>query len=83
MIQSLLTQDEYDEMSKKYTTYNPSKRKGEKMESVIIDGIQVLSGPPPNYIMGDSFTPKEIKVINQRYADVLKKAGLTLQTELV
>lgn len=73
MIQSLLTQAEYDEMAKKYNTYNPSKRKGEK-EVREEEGMVV--GPPPNYIMGDNLNPKEVKVINSRLRAVMVKAGL-------
>jgi hypothetical protein len=76
MIQSLLTQEQYDELSKVYNTYNPSKRKSEKSEVIEIDGKQVSSGPPPNYIMGDSLTPKEIKIINKRLDEALAKVKI-------
>lgn len=71
MIQSLLTQAEYDELSKFYKTYNPSKRKSEKSEVIIIEGKEVRSGPPPNYTMGNLLTPKEIKWINKQLNEVL------------
>lgn len=73
MIQSLLTQAECDYFAKVYNTYNPSKRKGER-EIREEDGMIV--GPPPNYIMGNSLSPKEIKVINLRLNAVLREAGL-------
>lgn len=77
MIQSLLTQEEYNKFSKYYGTYNPSKRRAAvPIRRVKISGEEFVCGPPPNYIMGDSFTPLEIKTINNRLNDVLKKAGL-------
>lgn len=66
MIQSLLTQEEYDKLSRKYGTYNPSGRNSQE------DGTNA----PPNYIMGDRLSPLEVKVINSRLSAVLEKAGL-------
>lgn len=66
MIQSLLTQEEYDRCAKKYNTYNPTNRNSQE------DG----STAPPNWIMGNSLTEKEVEVINARLKAVMKKAGL-------
>lgn len=81
MIQSLLTQEEYDYYSKIYTTYNVAKRRAAKPIRIVkIDGVEFVCGPPPNYVMGDSLTPKEIKLINSRIAAVMKDAGITWAT---
>lgn len=77
MIQSLLTQQEYDNLSKKYNTYNTAKRRAAKpIRLVKIDGKEFQCGPPPNYIMGNALIPSEIKLINDRLEAVLKKHGL-------
>lgn len=66
MIQSLLTQEEYDMLSKKYNTYNPSGRNSQE------DG----SMAPPNYIMGNRLSSLEVKTINARLAAVMKDKGV-------
>lgn len=66
MIQSLLTQEEYDILSKKYNTYNPSGRNSQENGKTA----------PPNYIMGDKLTSLEIKVINDRLHAVMEKFGI-------
>ena len=79
MIQSLLTQAEYDKLSRKYNTYNRVKRQTAREIRIIKIGDNEYScGPPPNYIMGDPLTPKEVGVINNRIEAVLKAAGLIL-----
>lgn len=73
MIQALLTQQEYDECAKKYKTFNPGKRRTAKpWRKIKVEGKEFMCGPPPNYNMGDSLSPKEIKIFNDRI-DTLKE----------
>lgn len=77
MIQSLLTQDEYDALSKVYNTYNASKRKAAKdIRIVSIRGKDFECGPPPNYLMGGNLSEKEIKIINKLIEEKLKLVRL-------
>lgn len=81
MVQSLLTQEEYDKLSKVYNTYNPSARKSKPPFRIVkVEGKEFQCGPPPNYIMGNSLKADEIKIINQRLAAVMKAAGITWST---
>lgn len=66
MIQSLLTQEEYDMLSKTYNTYNPSGRNDQE------DG----SNAPPNYTMGDCLSVVEIKKINSLIEKLMKEKGI-------
>lgn len=78
MIQSLLTQGEYDILSKRYNTYNPGPRRSKPPVRIVkVGGKEFQCGPPPNYIMGDSLTATEIKTINARMIAVMEKFGLS------
>jgi hypothetical protein len=82
MIQSLLTQEEYDTLSKIYKTYNVTKRKSAKpIRIVSIDGKEFECGPPPNYIMGNSLTQKEIKTINKNIDMLIETKVLLLSDQ--
>lgn len=73
MIQSLLTQEEYNKYSKIYNTYNPAKRRAAKpIRLVKIGGKDFWVGPPPNYQMGEGYDPKGIKLANKQL-DELKE----------
>jgi len=73
MIQSLLTQAEYDYYSKIYKTYNPTYRRGRApIRSVTVEGRIFVVGPPPNWIMGNSLKPSEIETFNNSFNSLLK-----------
>lgn len=73
MIHSLIKDDaEYYMLAKTYNTYNPKKREKAESETVVINGVEFKSGPPPCYTMGNSLTPKEIKVINERIDNLIQ-----------
>jgi hypothetical protein len=66
MVQSLLTQAEYDKYSKIYITYNIKFRKfTTDFRWVEIQGEKRLCGPPPCYTMGNSLRPSEIQIFNE------------------
>lgn len=73
MIQSLLTQEEYDKYSKIYNTYNPAKRRAANpIRLVKIDGKEFWCGPPPNYLMGSGYSPKEAQIANKKLEELKK-----------
>lgn len=57
--QSLLSTGEYKKLSKCYGTYNVPQRLGVNH-----------GNPPPNWKMGEGFSPGEIRIINDRIEEL-------------